>query len=261
MADKYFIGRLDRYNGVTIDSNEESCKANEFKQRLSDSLTEWRKLERRTIWFCVHLSHTLWIPILIEYGFKFHHAKETHVMLYLWLDDAQECHVPSYAHTNVGVGAFVLNEKTNEILVVKEQHSLIKNFWKLPGGHVEPGQNLQTAIEREVSEETGIKADFKSVVTFRHGHNYAFNCSDIYMVAFLIPHTFDIKKCNREISECMWMKLDEYAQHPEVHNNNKTFAKHMQDFLKHKMGITVEYGIHPITKKPICVYSINHVKI
>lgn len=63
------------------------------------------------------------------------------------------------------------------------------------------------AAERELFEETGISGKFKSLVGFRHAHNYAFGCSDIYMVARLSPVTFDIKKCEKEISECVWMKV------------------------------------------------------
>lgn len=57
-------------------------------------------------------------------------------------------------------------------------------------------------------EETGVQTMFKCLVTFRHAHNSAFNCSDIYMVAYLTPCTFDIIKCQVEITECRWMKVE-----------------------------------------------------
>lgn len=59
-------------------------------------------------------------------------------MLYRWLSTDEECNVPKYAHTFLGVGAFVFNKDTNEILVIKERHAS-KISWKLPGGYVEPG--------------------------------------------------------------------------------------------------------------------------
>jgi len=50
-------------------------------------------------------------------------------------------------------------------------------------------------------------------------------------------------------------------QHPEVHANNKTLATKTIDFLRHQMGMVANYGVHPITKKQICVYSVENTDI
>ncbi|XP_018313109.1 uncharacterized protein [Mycetomoellerius zeteki] len=261
MAQRIFKGHNDHYNGITIDSIEEVCDNKIFAQRLKDSLEQWIKDKRRTIWFRVHIPHTEWVPILTGHGFIFHHSKEEYVMLYRWLPTNEECNVPKYAHTYLGVGAFVFNKNTSEILVIKEKYAPTKASWKLPGGYVEPGEDIETAAKREVLEETGIQADFKCLISFRHGHNYSFGCSDIYMIAYLTPQNFEIDRCKREISECKWMKLSDFMQHPEVHTNNKTLAAKTIDFLQHQMGIVANYGIHPITKKQICVYSVQNTNI
>ncbi|XP_061937179.1 uncharacterized protein LOC114577635 isoform X2 [Apis cerana] len=206
MASKCFKGNNDHYNGITIDSNEESCTSQVFAHRLAASLQEWIQNKKRTIWFRVYLSHSEWIPILVKEGFKFHHAKQEYVMLYRWLVN-EECNIPHYAHTNLGIGGFVYNEETQEVLVLKEKYVNKKAMWKLPGGYVNPGENLEEAVKREILEETGIQTIFKCIISFRHIHDYSFNCSDIYMVAYLTPLNFDIKKCEKEISECRWMKL------------------------------------------------------
>ena len=142
-------------------------------------------------------------------GFKFHHAKEEEAVLYRWLPEVETSNIPAYAHTNLGAGAVVINDKTNEILVVREKHGYA-NHWKLPGGYVEPGEDIASAVEREVLEETGVIAKFKCMIAFRHAHQYAFGCSDIYTISCLEPETFDIVKCNREISECQWMKVSKH---------------------------------------------------
>ncbi|XP_031831760.1 uncharacterized protein LOC116426650 isoform X2 [Nomia melanderi] len=253
-----FKGHNDHYNGVTVDSNEESCVPEVFAQRLKISLQEWIKDKKRTIWFRVHLSHSEWVPILVKEGFKFHHAREEYVSLYLWLVKDEECNVPHYAHTNLGVGAFVYNEKTKEVLVIKEKYAQRSPFWKLPGGYVNPGEDIEAAVKREVLEETGIQTTFKCLIGFRHTHEHAFGCSDIYIILYLSPNNFNIKKCDREISECQWMKLTEYIGHSEVHGNNKLVARKMLEFFKHKMGLTVEYAQHPISNKPIAVYTITN---
>lgn len=97
------------------------------------------KDKRRAIWFRVHIPHVEWVPILTKHEFVFHHTKEKYVVLYRWLPIDEECNVPKYAHTILGVGAFVHNKETDEILVIKEKYSPIKVTWKLPGGYVEPG--------------------------------------------------------------------------------------------------------------------------
>ncbi|XP_024935503.1 nudix hydrolase 7 isoform X2 [Cephus cinctus] len=259
MVDITFKGHGDRYDGITVDSDVEPCQLPAFLKRLQASLEQWKKEKKRTIWFRISLPYASWIPILTENGFKFHNAREHHVTLYRWLSDDEFCNVPPYAHTLLGVGAFVYRENTNEVLVIKERHSPIVTLWKLPGGYLEPGENISDAAVREILEETGIQAEFKSLVTFRHGHKYAFGCSDIYMIAYMVPQTFEIQKCNQEISECIWMKLNEYAEHPEVHENNKEFARHFIDFLNHRKSIVVSYERHPLSKEPICVYSISTI--
>lgn len=257
MSTQCFQGHNDVHDGITVHSIEEPCTITVFSQRLKASLETWSEQNKRTVWFRVHLSHAELIPILVQHGFKFHHAREEYVTLYYWLNKEMNCNIPPYAHTNLGVGAFVFNENTHEILVVKEKSLGRSGFWKLPGGYVEPGENIDEAAQREVLEETGVQTKFKCLVTFRHTHNAAFNCSDIYMLAYLTPLSFNITKCQMEISECKWIKLDEYLQHPQVHENNRILAKKMIEFLKNPLGITVDHGIHPITKKPLCVYSIS----
>lgn len=259
MASPCFKGRVDHYNGVTVDSKEESCTAEDFAQRLTVSLQQWIKEEKRTVWFRVHLSDSEWIPVLVHEGFKFHHARQEYVTLYRWIVTHEECNVPHYAHTNLGVGAFVYDERSNKLLTIKEKYANKSAMWKLPGGYVEPGEDLETAVRREVLEETGIQTTFKCIIGFRHAHDHAFGCSDIYVIVYLSPTSFDIKKCNREISECQWMEINEYMEHSEVYETNKMVAKKMMEFFEHRMGLGVESGVHPVIKKPICIYTISKI--
>ena len=68
-------------------------------------------------------------------------------------------------------------------------------LWKLPGGLVENGESIQEAAVREVWEETGVKANFLSILGFRELMKYQWGQSDLYFVCVLEPEgdeTIDI---------------------------------------------------------------------
>lgn len=153
-------------------------------------------------------------------------------ILLKWLPTNDPCPVPYAAHTMVGVGGMVVNSK-GEILVIREKYYK-KPHWKLPGGYVDPGNSLDLftqsclsilcltageslvkAVEREVLEETGVEANFVSLVSLRHmqpskdgSHKGVFGCSDFYFLAYLKPvGNTEIKICERELETACWMPV------------------------------------------------------
>ena len=56
----------------------------------------------------------------------------------------------------VSTKALILNKEKDKILLIYMPKN---NDWGLPGGHVDEGENLDRAIERELYEECGIKCD------------------------------------------------------------------------------------------------------
>ena len=55
----------------------------------------------------------------------------------------------------IGVGIVVLN-KTNKVFVAKRIDNQ-KNFWQMPQGGVDEGEDFLTAAYRELEEETSVK--------------------------------------------------------------------------------------------------------
>lgn len=61
-------------------------------------------------------------------------------MMYKWLPKIENSNIPPHAHTMIGVGAVVVNDKS-QVLVISEKYPVLnKKYWKLPGGYVEPGE-------------------------------------------------------------------------------------------------------------------------
>jgi 8-oxo-dGTP diphosphatase len=54
----------------------------------------------------------------------------------------------------VGVGAVIVHE--GRVLLVQRGREPLRGHWSIPGGAVETGETLETALRREVLEETGL---------------------------------------------------------------------------------------------------------
>jgi len=62
----------------------------------------------------------------------------------------------------VGVGAVILDGK--RVLLVLRGREPMKGQWSIPGGALEVGETLESAVRREVLEETGLEVEAHAIV-------------------------------------------------------------------------------------------------
>lgn len=227
-------GCEDAYGGVNVDMKE-PMEPEVFAHMLRASLSQWRRQGMEGVWIKLPIQLSNLIDATVKEGFRYHHSEPSYLMLVKWLPETED-KIPANASHRVGIGAFVLND-TGEVLVVQEKNGIFKGsgVWKLPTGVVDEAEDISMAAIREVKEETGIEAQFLEILAFRQSHKSFFEKSDLFFVCMLRPLSFDIRKQNSEIEEAKWMPLEEYAAQP--FNQKREQFKYIADIcLQKKKG-------------------------
>lgn len=72
---------------------------------------------------------------------------------------------PGVDYIGVSVGALILNEKGEVLLVKRSQNARNeKGKWEAPGGAVEFWETRETAVRREIMEELGVEVEIIKVL-------------------------------------------------------------------------------------------------
>eukprot|EP01026_Neomeris_dumetosa_P080024 TRINITY_DN88043_c0_g1_i7.p1 TRINITY_DN88043_c0_g1~~TRINITY_DN88043_c0_g1_i7.p1 ORF type:complete len:350 (+),score=39.62 TRINITY_DN88043_c0_g1_i7:4-1053(+) len=210
---KELTGKQDKYGGIIIEPNSLPQDAIIFSEQLRNSLQQWRSDNQRGIWLKIPIELSALVPEAVKQGFEYHHAKKEYVMMTLWLPDSEPNRLPASSTHQVGIGAFVLNE-LHEVLVVQERSGPLKGtgIWKIPTGVANRHEDIYQAAIREVQEETGINAEFQGVVSIRQAHGIAMGNSDLFFVCAMKAQRQELIPEEQEIVAAKWMPLNEYRQ-------------------------------------------------
>ncbi|XP_006820125.1 uncharacterized protein LOC102804215 [Saccoglossus kowalevskii] len=106
-------------------------------------------------------------------------------------------------------------------------------------------------------EETGIESEFVSLLCFRQKHDYKFGRSDLYFICIMKAKTLDIRPCPNEVKACQWMKIEDFASHPDVTDTNRFIIKSYMESLKHEHHIVPTDVLDYRRKITQPIYSIK----
>ena len=124
-----------------------------------------------------------------------------------------------------GVGIIVLN-KDNKVFVAKRIDNA-KNFWQMPQGGVDEGENFLNAAYRELEEETSIKSvelikELEGTITYELPDHllgiiwrgkYKGQKQKWFLMKFIGEEKeINIKTKNPEFLEWKWIELDQITE-------------------------------------------------
>uniref|UniRef100_A0A803NYL6 Nudix hydrolase domain-containing protein n=2 Tax=Cannabis sativa TaxID=3483 RepID=A0A803NYL6_CANSA len=235
----------DEFNGVIVEVNE-PMDPKLFHSKLKTSVSHWRQQGKKGVWIKLPIKLVSLVEPAVNEGFWYHHAEPTYIMLVYWIPKSGNT-IPANATHRVSIGAFVMNQK-REVLVVKEKiGKTLKGMWKFPTGTADEGEDVCDAAVREVKEETGIDTEFVEILSFKQSHKALFGKSEIFFVCILRPKSFDIQIQELEIEAAMWMPLEEYITQKYVQSNE--FMKDITEKYKEKVDLDEVHTEFSIIKK------------
>ncbi|XP_061344343.1 nudix hydrolase 2-like [Gastrolobium bilobum] len=229
---KLLTSTNDDYGGVIVELDQ-PMDSTTFVSILRASISHWKQLGKKGVWIKLPIHLVSLVEALVKEGFWYHHAEPKYLMLVYWIPESPST-IPANATHRVGIGAFVMNEK-QEVLVVQENSGQLQGtgVWKFPTGVVDQGEDICVAAVREVKEETGVDSEFVELLAFRQSHKSFFEKSDIFFVCKLRPLSSDIQMQRLEIDRAQWMPYEEYAAQPFV--QKQELLKYINDICLAKI--------------------------
>ncbi|MBW4541817.1 MAG: A/G-specific adenine glycosylase [Myxacorys chilensis ATA2-1-KO14] len=112
-------------------------------------------------------------------------------------------------HKIIGV-AVIWNDQNQILIDRRKPEGLLGGLWEFPGGKVEPGETIETCVEREIAEELGIEievGDRLTVVDHTYSH---------FRVTLNVHHCRHLSGDPQpiECDEIRWVKVNELDLYP-----------------------------------------------
>lgn len=213
-------GVVNKFGGLYLASADLPADTNTFREALASSLPLWTDRGIPVVWLSLSRERAAHVPAASDCGFSYHHCTADSLMLVRRLETGAV--VPPYASRTIGAGGVVLTADDQLLTVLEKYEANVRpQYWKLPGGMIEPGEHVADGVVREVREETGIETRFEGLLGMRHHHQGQFGTSNIYFICKLAPLTQTITTDLSELARATWMPAEEYLENEHVGILNK----------------------------------------
>ncbi|MQR94466.1 NUDIX hydrolase [Fictibacillus phosphorivorans] len=117
-----------------------------------------------------------------------------------------------------------------KVLIIRENKVNALNKWTFPGGHIEYGEDILYAAQREVKEETGL--DIK-LLGSTGVYNFISNTNDQVILFHFIGEIVagEVTLEEDEINDSMWIKIDDFANFKKTELREPHVLKQILDNL------------------------------
>ena len=127
-----------------------------------------------------------------------------------------------YPRPSVTVDAVVFGYDGTDlkILLIQRKHPPFEDFWALPGGFVDINEDLETAVKRELEEETGLKnIFFEQLFTFgTPNRDPRGRVISIAYFALVKKSDFHYAKAASDAKEVKWFSMNHLPKLAFDHN-------------------------------------------
>ncbi|WJV62347.1 NUDIX hydrolase [Pectobacteriaceae bacterium CE70] len=101
--------------------------------------------------------------------------------------------------------------RNDELILVKRSKEPQKDTWGYPGGSVEPGESLHTAVLRELMEETGITAEIEALVDIVEviGYDLTGKHHHYVLIAMRCKYIDGELRPGDDATDCQWVHISD----------------------------------------------------